>query len=182
MKILAIDPGTLKSGWVIYDTKKHTVIDKGITDNYALKIFIKSSIVNENQISSVAIEMIASYGMAVGREVFETCLFIGQLMQLMDDHHIPCQLIYRREVKDLICYNGKAKDKDIRQALIDEFPREGGGKQPQIGTKKEPGRLYGITSHIWAALGVAITHAKKLNKYNPDINKDMSRTWLDNKI
>lgn len=182
MKILAIDPGTTQSGWVIYDTKSHTVLDKGVTDNYALKMFIKSLIAEGDKFHSVALEMIASYGMAVGREVFETCLYIGQLMQMMDDNYIPCKLIYRREVKENICYNGKAKDKDIRQALIDEFPREGGGKQPQIGTKKEPGRLYGVTSHIWAALGVAITHAKLENKYNPDINKDMSRTWLDNKI
>lgn len=178
MQILAIDPGTLSSGWVLYDTKTHTVLDKGITDNYGLKLWVKSNL-EEGLFNSVAIEMIASYGMAVGQEVFETCLYIGQLMQIMDDNYIPCQLIFRREVKDLICYNGKAKDKDIRQALIDEFPRTGGGKQPQIGTKSEPGRLYGITSHIWAALGVAITHAKKEKKYNPDINKDMSRTWLN---
>lgn len=178
MKVLAIDPGTLKSGWVLYDTKTHTVLDKGITDNYGLKLWVKSNL-EEGLFTSVAIEMIASYGQAVGREVFETCLYIGQLMQIMDDHYIPCQLIFRREVKDLICHNGKAKDANIRQALIDEFPREGGGKQPQIGTKKEPGRLYGVTSHIWAALGVAITHAKKENKYSPDIEKDMSGTWLN---
>lgn len=178
MKILAIDPGTLKSGWVIYNTKTHEIEDKGITDNFGLKLFIKSNI-NEGIFGSVAVEMIASYGMPVGREVFETCLYIGQLMQMFDDSYIDCKLIYRKEVKDYICQNGKAKDPQIRQALIDEFPKTGGGKKPQIGNKKQPGRLYGVTSHIWAALGVAITHAKKEKKYNPDIDTDMSRTWLN---
>lgn len=177
MKILAIDPGTLKTGWVVYDTKTHNILDKGITENYGLKMYIKSSI-GENVFDSVAIEMIASYGMPVGREVFETCLYIGQLMQMMDDAYVPCDLIFRRDVKQAICHNGKAKDKDIRQALIDEFPRDGGGKKPQIGTKTQPGRLYGITSHIWAALGVAITQAKNKNTYKPDINKDLSRHLL----
>lgn len=179
MKILAIDPGETKSGWVIYDTKTHKLKDKGITDNYGLKLFVKSNI-KEGLFNSVAVEMIASYGMPVGREVFETCLYIGQLMQLMDDNYIPCKLIYRREVKKAICRNGQAKDPQIRQALIDEFPKTGGGKKPQIGTKKEQGRLYGVTSHIWAALGVAITHAKNNNCYNPDVDKDLSGFLLEN--
>ena len=33
------------------------------------------------------------------------------------------------------------------RALIDRFPRLGGGKTPQIGTKAQPGPLYGLTSH-----------------------------------
>lgn len=173
MKILAIDPGTLKSGWVLYDTKTHSILDKGITENYGLKQYIKSGI-DQRMFNSVSVEMIASYGMAVGREVFETCLYIGQIMQLLDDSMIECKLIFRREVKKSICNNGQAKDKNIRQALINEFPKIGGGKEPRIGTKKEPGRLYGVTSHIWAALGVAITHAKNKNEYNPDIDHDFS--------
>lgn len=179
MTILALDPGTDKTGWVIYDTKTHRLLDKGITDNYGLKLYIKSNI-GEGLYNSVAIEMIASYGMPVGREVFETCLYIGQLMQLMDDAFIPCKLIYRREVKDAICHNGKAKDAQIRQALLDEFPRTGGGATPQIGTKKQNGPLYGVSSHIWAALAVAITHAKNENKYNPDINNDLSKHLMTN--
>ncbi|AGO47483.1 Holliday junction resolvase [Cellulophaga phage phi19:3] len=165
MKILAIDPGTLKSGWVLYDTKTHEILDKGVTDNFGLKLWIKSN-VGENTFDATAVEMIASYGMAVGREVFETCLYIGQIMQLMDDNHIPCDLVFRRDVKQAICNNGKAKDPQIRQALIDQFPKTGGGAKPQIGNKKQPGRLYGVTSHIWAALGVAITFAKKKTNTN----------------
>ena len=56
-----------------------------------------------------------------------------------------------------LCGNNSAKDSNVRQALIDRFPRSGGGKTPQIGTKGDPGPLYGIKKDEWAALGVAIT-------------------------
>lgn len=48
---------------------------------------------------------------------------------------------------------------DVRKALLDLFPRTGGGATPQVGTKAKPGPLYGISTHAWAALGVAVTVA-----------------------
>lgn len=47
-------------------------------------------------------------------------------------------------------------------ALLDLFPRTGGGATPQIGTKAKPGPLYGVSSHAWAALGVAVTAKHQL--------------------
>ena len=47
----------------------------------------------------------------------------------------------------------RAKDSNIRQALLDLY---GGDKRKAIGIKAEPGPLYGIKSHMWAALGVAV--------------------------
>jgi hypothetical protein len=100
--------------------------------------------------------MIASYGMAVGREVFETCVWIGRFTQAW---HAPAavELVYRQDVKLHLCGNPRARDANIRQALLDLFPRAGGGKTPQIGTKAKPGPLYGVSSHAWPALAVAIT-------------------------
>ncbi|KVP90912.1 hypothetical protein WJ95_09470 [Burkholderia ubonensis] len=104
----------------------------------------------------LCIEMIASYGMAVGREVFETCVWIGRFQQAWRDPD-SVKLIYRRDVKLHLCGTSNAKDPNVRQAVIDLFPREGGGKTPQIGTKGQPGPLYGVSSHAWPALAVAIT-------------------------
>lgn len=106
--------------------------------------------------AELAIEMIASYGMPVGREVFETCLWIGRFIQAW---HSPetVRLVYRRDVKLHLCGTAKAKDANVRQALLDLFPRTGGGATPQIGTKAQPGPLYGVSTHAWPALGVAIT-------------------------
>jgi hypothetical protein len=110
----------------------------------------------------LAIEMIASYGMPVGREVFETCIWIGRMKQVW---HRPddVMLVYRKDVKLHLCAHPRAKDSNVRQALIDLFPATGGGKTPQIGTSKQPGPLYGVSSHAWPALGVAVTALHQLS-------------------
>jgi len=65
--IFAIDPGTTQSGWVLFDGD--TVINCGITENNAL-LEIMSKEIPDHQ-AKVAIEMIASYGMAVGASVLK---------------------------------------------------------------------------------------------------------------
>lgn len=112
--------------------------------------------------SEMAVEMVASYGMAVGREVFETCVWIGRFVERWRIHHggLPHALVYRREVKAHLCHDSRAKDANIRQAILDLYPRTGGGKIPQIGTKGQPGPLYGVSKDIWAAVGVGLTHQR----------------------
>jgi hypothetical protein len=150
MKILAIDPGTTESGWCLMDDLK--VLESGIAANASML-----EIVRENTRADVlAIEMIASYGMPVGREVFETCVWIGRFKQVWSDPD-AVQLVYRKDVKIHLCGTTKAKDPNVRQALIDLYPASGGGKTPQIGTKGQPGPLFGVSSHVWPALGVGIT-------------------------
>ncbi|MNY62967.1 hypothetical protein D3C86_1998680 [compost metagenome] len=63
-----------------------------------------------------------------------------------------------------LCKTPRAKDANVRQALLDMFPRTGGGKTPQIGTKAQPGPLFGVSSHAWAALGVAVTAAHQIRE------------------
>jgi hypothetical protein len=149
MSLLAIDPGTHESGWVEYRDGK--VWESGVAPNHLLLDKVR-----ETSADALAIEMIASYGMAVGREVFETCVWIGRFVQAWKQPE-AVKLVYRRDVKLHLCGSPKAKDANIRQALIDLFPATGGGKIPQIGTKAQPGPLFGVSSHAWAALGVAIT-------------------------
>jgi hypothetical protein len=150
--ILAIDPGTTQSGWVLYDGER--VHSSGVHENNELLEWLKTD--KDLHLVDLAIEMIASYGMAVGREVFETCVWIGRFQQAW---HAPqnVRLVYRRDVKLHLCGSPRAKDPNVRQALIDLFPRTGGGATPQVGTKSNPGPLYGVSSHAWPALGVAVT-------------------------
>lgn len=150
MTILAIDPGTTESGWCIYHPERG-ILGAGVKPN--------DLILNEiryQPVDHLAIEMIASYGMAVGKEVFETCVWIGRMVETF---HAPSdvRLIYRRDVKLHLCGTTQAKDANVRQAVVDLFPRTGGGRTPQVGTKKQPGPLYGVTSHAWSALAVALT-------------------------
>ena len=115
-----------------------------------------------NGTDALAVEMVASYGMAVGAEVFETCVWIGRFIQvwfeggMIEDAYREARLVYRREVKLALCGNSRAKDSNIRQAIIDRY----GGKAGAIGKKKTPGPLYGITGDVWSALAVAITAAE----------------------
>lgn len=136
-KILAIDPGTSQSGFVLWDG---SVLDHGIIDNQMIRFKLLEGIAPD----VVAIEMIASYGMAVGREVFETCVWIGRFVECSP---VLAHLLFRRDIKIHLCGTTKAKDGNIRQALID--------KHGAPGTKKSPGKTYGISGHLWAALAVA---------------------------
>lgn len=146
MRILAIDPGTDESGWCLLDSG--IVKESGVIPNCDLLHVIAGW--SQYSEDTLAIEMIASYGMAVGREVFETCVWVGRFQQAWRDPD-SVKLVYRRDVKLHLCGTAKAKDANIRQALIDLLG-------PQ-GTKKAQGATYGVKSHAWAALGVAVTVA-----------------------
>ena len=143
--LLAIDPGTTHSGWVRFADGRVTA--SGVAENHDIL-----EMVDDDSLGNVAIEMIASYGMAVGREVFETCVWIGRFIERRSDRN-ECRLVYRKDVKLHLCGSPRAKDANIRQALIDRW----GGKAEAVGTVKKPGPLYGVKSHAWAALAVAVT-------------------------
>ncbi len=98
---------------------------------------------------TVAIEMVACYGMSVGKEVFETCLWVGRFLECVDEYTYEkrVRLVYRLDVKMHLCKSARAKDGNVMQALLD--------KHGPKGTKKAPGPLFGISKHLWAALAVA---------------------------
>jgi hypothetical protein len=143
--ILAIDPGTTHSGLVVLQDGNPR--ESVIVPNAEVLDWIR------DWRCPVAIEMIASYGMAVGAEVFQTCLWIGRFLQVAGEERTT--LVHRRTVKMHLCGSAKAKDQNIRQALIDRW----GGKAEAVGTSKKRGPLYGVKSHAWAALAVAVTVA-----------------------
>jgi hypothetical protein len=92
-------------------------------------------------------EMVESYGMRVGKEVFETCVWIGRFCQAAEPRRV--YRLGRRYVKLAICSDSRAKDADIRGALVDLLGAPG--------TKKAQGPTYGIAGDEWQALGLAIT-------------------------
>lgn len=145
MRIMAIDPGTTQSGWVLYDDKQ--VVDSGVSPNHELLVWVKHG----QHANLLAIEMIASMGMSVGESTFETVRWIGRFQQAWHDPE-AVRLIKRHQVKTHLCGTQAAKDPNIRQRLIDLIG-------PQ-GTKRQPGPTYGVKSHAWAALGVAVTAAE----------------------
>lgn len=153
MRIYAIDPGTKQSGWVLYEAG--AVLDSGVHDNHELLQWVKHG----QGADLLAIEVMqASYG-TVGKETIDTMMWAGRFWQAWADPE-DVRLVTRQEAKAMICNgNTKASDSGVRLALLDRFPATGGGKVPQVGTKALPGPLYGVSSHAWAALAVAMTVA-----------------------
>ena len=155
MLVLAIDPGPVQSGFVLLDYPFRLALF-GKYFNEDLRTLMQCY-VSEPKPVIVAIEEIASYGMAVGKEVFDTARWSGRYQELALSEFIEAdvQLVPRREVKLQLCGTVRAKDSNIRQAVIDKF-----GGSGSIGTKKNPGPLYGVTKDVWAALALAITVAE----------------------
>lgn len=153
MKILAIDPGNVESAAVLYLPDEQRVVASAYAENGKLWEWVRGTV---PLVSTMVVEMIASYGMPVGAEVFETCRWIGRIEERwLRTGTGGVQLLYRKDVKMHLCNSMKAKDGNIRAALMDKF----GGKG-SVGTKKKPGPLYGISGDKWAALGVAVTFAE----------------------
>jgi len=160
--ILAIDPGPEESAWLLYDTESKQIANFAIQRNveFAHEFFEGLWKRNEHFVDFdlLAIEMVASYGKPVGKSIFETCVWIGRLIEICQR---PWAYVYRREVRLYLSNSMWAKSGEVRQALIDKFPATGGGKVPQIGLKAKPGPLYGIHDDVWSALGVAVTFAEQ---------------------
>ena len=135
--IIAIDPGDQVSAYLVWDGKQ--IYEKGIIDNQQLCGTIRS------HTTKTVIEMVASYGMPVGKTVFETCVWIGRFIECSFSY----DLIYRKDIKMHICNSMRAKDSNIRQALIDRFGPPG--------VKKDPGLTYGLKKDLWSAFAVAVT-------------------------
>ncbi len=159
MSILAIDPGTEKSGWVLL--REGRVVASGVDANLDVLSMIRG---NDWSADCLAVEMVASYGMAVGKEVFRTVWWSGRFAEAWNGSaHTQGEAleVFRQEVKLHLCQSPRAKDANIRQALIDMY---GPGKDAAIGKKASPGPLYGVSSHAWAALAVAVTVRTRLEQ------------------
>lgn len=184
MLILGIDPGTRESGvavlnlasgnpsWARPAVANDDVLDILRNGEWKEEIFL-------------ACEMVGHYGtgMSVGREVYETVVWIGRFQEAWESRGRRFQLIIRKEITAHLCRSVTAKDANVRQALIDLWGGEslaiGGKKCPACkGTTKvgrgkaresclaccetpgwlsPPGPLCGISAHAWQALGVAVT-------------------------
>lgn len=144
--ILAIDPGSSRSAWLRFDGDRHQGF--GITANDVLVTDLRTGRLPD----VVVIEKVESYGMAVGAEVFDTVWWAGRFAEAA--HQVPVVMLPRRAVKLAMCGDSRAKDANIRQALIDRF-----GGSAAIGRKTAPGPLYGISRDVWSALAIAVTYA-----------------------
>jgi hypothetical protein len=142
VNVLGIDPGPELTAFVWFDGSRVGL--NGIVTNEEMLALLAQA---QTHGANIFCEDIASYGMAVGASVFLTCIWIGRYWQRCADH-ASFNRVFRRDVKLHLCNSPRAKDGNVRQALLDRIG-------PQ-GSKKSQGPTYGIKSHVWAALAVAV--------------------------
>lgn len=153
MTVLAIDPGPVESAYALIGDDCRP-LDFGKIPNRELRSWLRYTPLVDRA-DHIAVEMVASYGMVVGAEVFDTCVWIGRFSEAI---HVrrgrEPQLVKRLPVKTHHCHDSRAKDSNIRVALVDRFaPGESNyGK----GTKAKPGWFYGFSADVWAAYALAV--------------------------
>lgn len=160
MIILAIDPGTRTSGVVLYDSDERRVLfsekemeNLAVLDNLGRRTIWTGA--EHLRYEQVGVERVQATGMG-GNDVMITCEWSARFLERA---FVGCQRPpvwhHRREVlRHLDISGGKGnKDSKVRMRLIE---LHGGTKQAAQGTKKAPGPLFGVASHSWQALGLAL--------------------------
>ncbi len=155
--LYACDPGTTQSALVVVRRggpfgievlSARTLLNAALLAELARPHLTTYELTNS---AALVIEQIASFGMPVGAEVFTTVWWTGRFYEAWPGHSSR-HMLPRSAVKLHLCQTMRAKDAHIRQALLDRF-----GGSTAIGKKAAPGPLFGLKSHQFAALAVAVT-------------------------
>lgn len=145
MIIIGIDPNPEKSAYVVWDSKLETILEMDILENYLIlnNEIIKASMFNGPRLLAIEVPLI--FGGKVWQQVIDTAFIAGLIA---GRSNLPFRMIAPNEWKLHIAGKRGANDQLIKQALMSRFGPKG--------TKKSPGKLYGLKSHLWDAFGVAV--------------------------
>ena len=146
--IFAIDPGPTQSAFCVIDGDYRPVMFAKVDNGTLQYVWLTGG-------HQYVIEMVGAYGMPVGAEVFETCVWIGRFVQRIRDltGGMPA-LVKRLPVRLHHCHSTKAKDANVTQALVDRFAP--GVSNHGKGTKSAPGWFYGFKADVWQAYALAV--------------------------
>lgn len=165
--ILGIDPGPVTSGFVFgyFYADGSIQILGGAPTIMSDKLIEMCADIGSLPYSNAAtpphvgIEWIQDMGMPAGASLFDTARIVGRMQQAAIQGNAPTTLIPRGEAKMHVCGNARAKDANIRQAMIDRYGPPG--------TTKKRGQTFGVASHAWQALAVATVLFDRLTKATP---------------
>ena len=152
---LGIDPGPTTSGMVVYQ------LPAGGGHGHVLRSYkaatfdqVRMELSHLDAHNQVVVE--CTQAGPPSTQVVKTTEVVGRIMEACDNRGLTWQAYYRREVLQALgCARKGNKDSLVRLACIE---LHGGDKPQACGTKKNPGPLYGVTSHAWQALGVICAH------------------------
>lgn len=151
--IFAIDPGCEESAWIEYDVADAIPTGEfGYGPNAQLQEMVRCT-----DADHLVIEMVGHYGtgQAVGRTVFDACVWIGQFLATWNAHHErKAETMLRKTVVTHACGTSRSGDSNVRQAMIDRW-------EPNLKPRCRPsGILKGMTLDIFQALALAAAYAE----------------------
>mgnify|MGYP000974031279 CR=1 FL=1 len=144
--LLAVDPGTRDSGYVLLSDACDVVAAGNVPNQQILQL-----IASTGNLSCVLVEEVA-YASLAGWELFRTSWWSGAMCIYAHLCGLPYHQLNRNEVKKTLGLSGK-KDADVRRLVIAQY---GDSDKAAIGTARSPGPLYAVTGHAWQALGLAV--------------------------
>lgn len=169
--ILAIDPGNKESGYVFIDVATYKPIKYGKIKNAKLE-----KIMQETEYDHLVLEMVASYGMAVGRSVFDTVFHTGRFSMIRPN--VPFTKVYRMQVKMNLLGKTSVRDSDITQFLVHRFLTnkeiERWGDYGK-GVKADQGYFYGFNNDIYQAYAVGVTWLDKTKQGKLDFDEVITK-------
>lgn len=166
-RILAIDPGSEQSAWVLYDASLARPIRFAKVPNADVVGWLRWELPDDAELHPdvLVIEWMTPRGMPTSAQEFETLWWAGRFAEAA--RPIPVERLARDDVKYQLCgRRAKVNDVNVRAALIDRFGGVG-GKHAAVGRKASPGPLFGISADVWQALGVAVAWDEKRNEAVP---------------
>lgn len=171
MKIMAIDPGTTESAYVILDNQYQILSADKVGNDVILSI-----IADAPGLDAVIIEDIeprysstdrSAAGAVMGQSTIETIKAFGRFSWQASLRGLMVGSIFRRDERSCLIptkRNGlpplpetapKHADGQIRSSLIRRFARH--DKERGRGTKANPDTFYGFRGDMWQAMAVGVT-------------------------
>lgn len=139
--VLAIDPGPVKSAWVLWDGKRL------VEHAYGVNFVALSMALGARASGAVhfAVEMPTAQRRA-SNKLYQTAFWVGRFVEAFGG---AFSLIGRHTVKSHLCGMQNVGNGQINEVLYETIGPKG--------TKKEPGPLFGTNVHERQALAVAVT-------------------------
>lgn len=162
--LLALDPGSEKTGVVLMDPDTWVISAHAILPNPELLLMIQGGAYGA---SHLVIEEVRSYGNIVGRTIFQTVFWSGRFAQAFESMGVGrWSMMQRQLVYRSLLARPTGTDAMVSCAVRDLYAerfagRLGGGKVPVKGKKASPGPLYGVKADEWQALALALTWARE---------------------
>lgn len=158
MKYLGIDPSSIDhNGVVVWDDDTETIVYKNWCDGETVVQIMRYSLspFTEAPFDQVWCETMQHMGMEVGADVFNTCFWIGEYRRVAKDLGLTFNMVTRTSIKIHHCRTNKAKDPNVRRAIIERYGYWEHGKTG-LGLKKHPGKLFGVKEDMWSGLAIAL--------------------------